>query len=77
MTLKEGRPLVLVVREAPLHAGHLELMRKAARLGAIIYPPVPAFYARPQTWKRWPIRLSAGCWSASASQTDLVARWEG
>jgi 4-hydroxy-3-polyprenylbenzoate decarboxylase len=49
VTLKEGRPLILVVREAPLHRGHLRLLSLAAEAGAIIYPPVPAFYARPQT----------------------------
>lgn len=46
--LKEGRPLLLMVRETPLHLGHLELMAQAARIGAIIFPPVPAFYNRPQ-----------------------------
>ena len=45
--LKERRPLVLMVREMPLHLGHLELMVKAARYGAIMAPPVPAFYNRP------------------------------
>lgn len=49
VTLKEGRPLVLVVRETPLHRGHLRLMDLAARAGAVIFPPVPAFYGRPQT----------------------------
>jgi len=49
VTLKEGRPLVLVVRETPLHRGHLRLMSLAAEAGAIIFPPVPAFYTRPQT----------------------------
>ncbi len=47
--LKEGRPLVLVVRETPLHLGHLRLMAQAAEIGAVILPPVPAFYSRPQT----------------------------
>lgn len=47
--LKERRPLVLLVREMPLHLGHLELMAAAARSGAIIAPPVPAFYNRPAT----------------------------
>jgi 4-hydroxy-3-polyprenylbenzoate decarboxylase len=47
--LKEGRPLVLVVRETPLHLGHLRLMVQAAEIGAIIVPPVPAFYGKPQT----------------------------
>jgi 4-hydroxy-3-polyprenylbenzoate decarboxylase len=47
--LKEGRPVVLLVRETPLHAGHLRLMSKAAENGAVIMPPVPAFYDRPAT----------------------------
>lgn len=49
VTLKEGRPLVLVVREAPYHAGHLRLMRLAVEAGAVIFPPVPAFYNRPDS----------------------------
>jgi flavin prenyltransferase len=49
VTLKDRRPLVLVVRETPLHQGHLELMHRAAAMGAIILPPMPAFYHRPQT----------------------------
>ena len=49
VTLKEGRPLALVVREAPLHPGHLRLMSLAAEAGAVIFPPVPAFYARPRS----------------------------
>lgn len=49
VTLKEGRPLMLVVRETPLHRGHLRLMDLAAQAGAVIFPPLPAFYARPQT----------------------------
>jgi len=47
--LKERRPLVLVVRETPLHAGHLRLMTEATASGAIILPPVPGFYIRPTT----------------------------
>lgn len=49
VTLKEGRPLVLVVREAPLHPGHIRLMDTAAQAGAVLFPPVPAFYTRPQS----------------------------
>src|SRR3989304_4711276 len=47
--LKEGRPLVLVVRETPLHPGHIRLMELAAQAGAVIFPPVPSFYGRPQS----------------------------
>lgn len=49
VTLKEGRQLLLVVRETPLHRGHIRLMSLAAEAGAIIFPPVPAFYTRPQS----------------------------
>lgn len=45
VTLKERRPLVLMVREAPLHLGHLRTMTALAEMGAIIYPPLPAYYA--------------------------------
>jgi 4-hydroxy-3-polyprenylbenzoate decarboxylase len=49
VTLKERRTLILVVRETPLHQGHLELMLSAASRGAVILPPVPAFYHKPKT----------------------------
>ena len=49
VTLKELRKLVLVVRETPLHKGHLQLMVRAADMGAVILPPVPAFYHVPKT----------------------------
>lgn len=47
--LKERRRVVLLLRETPLHAGHIALMDQATRNGAIVMPPVPAFYARPKT----------------------------
>jgi 4-hydroxy-3-polyprenylbenzoate decarboxylase len=49
VTLKEQRKLILVVRETPLHLGHIELMLQASRMGAILLPPVPAFYFHPKT----------------------------
>ncbi len=49
VVLKERRPLVLCVRETPLHLGHLRLMTQAAELGAVIMPPVPAFYHAPKS----------------------------
>jgi len=49
VTLKERRPLVLMVRETPLHLGHLRTLVRLAEMGATIAPPLPAFYARPQS----------------------------
>jgi 4-hydroxy-3-polyprenylbenzoate decarboxylase len=49
VVLKERRQLVLCVRETPLHLGHLHLMTRAAEMGALIMPPMPAFYHRPQS----------------------------
>ena len=49
VTLKERKRLVLLVRETPLHLGHIRIMERLAEMGAIIMPPVPAFYSRPKT----------------------------
>ncbi len=49
VVLKEGRKLVLMARETPLHVGHCKLLYEAAQMGAIIAPPMPAFYNAPQT----------------------------
>jgi 4-hydroxy-3-polyprenylbenzoate decarboxylase len=49
VTLKEGRPLLALVRETPLHAGHLRQMLALAEMGGIVMPPVPAFYSRPRS----------------------------
>jgi 4-hydroxy-3-polyprenylbenzoate decarboxylase len=49
VVLKERRRLVLLVRETPLHTGHLRTMTALSEMGAVIAPPVPAFYAKPQT----------------------------
>lgn len=48
VTLKEGRPLILLVRETPLHLGHLRVLTALAEMGAVILPPMPAFYHRPK-----------------------------
>jgi len=49
VTLKEGRPLLALVRETPLHVGHLRQMLAFAEMGGIVFPPVPAFYRKPTT----------------------------
>lgn len=49
VSLKEGRPLIMVVRETPLHRGHLRQLLTLAKLGAVVLPPMPAFYMRPKT----------------------------
>lgn len=49
VTMKEGKPLILVVRETPFHRGHIRLLDLAAKAGATIFPPVPALYARPRS----------------------------
>jgi 4-hydroxy-3-polyprenylbenzoate decarboxylase len=48
VTLKEGRPLLMLVRETPLHVGHLKCMLALAEMGAVLMPPMPAFYNRPR-----------------------------
>jgi polyprenyl P-hydroxybenzoate/phenylacrylic acid decarboxylase-like protein len=49
VALKEGRPLVAVLRETPLHLGHLRLAAQLSEIGGVVMPPVPAFYTRPET----------------------------
>ena len=79
VTLKERRPLVLLVRETPLHLGHLRLLVQVAELGAVVMPPVPAFYHRPvnlqeivdQTVNRALDMLNIDL------DHDLFARWQG
>jgi flavin prenyltransferase len=76
VTLKEGRPLLLAVRETPLHAGHLRLMTLAARAGAIIFPPVPAFYARPQSLEDLIDQIVGRALQRLGIENDLYTRWK-
>jgi 4-hydroxy-3-polyprenylbenzoate decarboxylase len=75
VTLKEGRPLLLVVRETPLHPGHLRLMSLAAQAGAIIFPPVPAFYAQPQDYAAMIDQIVGRILLRLGIQNDLYTRW--
>lgn len=77
VTLKEGRPLVLVLRETPLHLGHIRLMATAAELGAILFPPVPAFYARPQTVDDIINGTVGRVLARLGIENELYHRWEG
>lgn len=77
VTLKEGRPLVLVVRETPLHRGHLELMLAAASQGAVILPPVPAFYHKPKTITDLIHHTVGKVLDCFAIEHELFRRWEG
>lgn len=75
--LKEKRPLVLMVRETPLHKGHLGLMAKAADLGAVIQPPIPAFYHRPRTIMDLIHQSIGKTLDQLGIEHDLFQRWEG
>jgi 4-hydroxy-3-polyprenylbenzoate decarboxylase len=75
VVLKERRPLVLMLRETPLHAGHLENLLKLARLGAIIAPPVPAFYIRPKSVDDLVDHAVGRVLDLLDLDTDLPHRW--
>jgi flavin prenyltransferase len=77
VTLKEGRPLVLVFREAPLHAGHIQLMEQAARAGAILFPPVPAFYTHPQTVDEIVDNIVGRVLRRLGIENELYTQWQG
>lgn len=77
VVLKERRPLVLMVREAPLHIGHLRLMVQAAEMGAIIVPPVPAFYNFPKTLDDIVNHTVGRILDLFRIDVDIVKRWEG
>jgi len=77
VTLKEGRPLMLVVRETPLHRGHLRLMSLAAESGAVIFPPVPAFYAKPPDINAVIDNIVGRLLARLGIDNDLYAKWTG
>jgi 4-hydroxy-3-polyprenylbenzoate decarboxylase len=75
VVLKERRRMVLVVRETPLHAGHLRSMLAATENGAIILPPVPAFYHRPKTVDDIVNQTVGRCLDLFDIDVGLVQRW--
>jgi 4-hydroxy-3-polyprenylbenzoate decarboxylase len=79
VTLKERRPLVLLVRETPLHLGHLRLLVQVAELGALVMPPMPAFYHRPTTLEEvidQTVNRALDMLGVELEQ-DLFTRWQG
>jgi 4-hydroxy-3-polyprenylbenzoate decarboxylase len=77
VTLKEGRPLLLVVRETPLHLGHLRLMAQAAEMGAVIFPPVPAFYANLSSIDDMVDNIVGRALARLGVDNQLYMRWRG
>jgi 4-hydroxy-3-polyprenylbenzoate decarboxylase len=77
VTLKEKRKLVLVVRETPLHKGHLRLMTMAADLGAHILPPVPSFYHMPETIDDIIDQTIGKIFDYMGIEHNLFRRWNG
>lgn len=78
VVLKERRRLVLLVRETPLHVGHLRTMTQLAEMGAVIMPPVPAFYARPQSVEDLvdhTVGRALDLFDIELPDTGLVRRW--
>ncbi len=75
VSLKEKRKLVLVVRETPLHKGHLTLMSRAADMGAHILPPVPSFYHRPKSIQDIVDQTIGKIFDYMGIRHDLFQRW--
>jgi flavin prenyltransferase len=75
VTLKERRKLVLLVRETPLHEIHLDNMLKLSRMGAVILPPVPAFYNHPQSIEAMVDHVVMRTLDQFGIHTDLAERW--
>ena len=75
VVLKERRRLVLMVRETPLHTGHLRTMTALSEMGAIIAPPVPAFYAKPQTLAEMVDQTVGRVLDLFGFDTGTVRRW--
>ncbi len=77
VTLKECRKLILAVRETPLHRGHIDLMQKAASIGAIIAPPMVACYQKPQTVDEVINHGVGKLLDLAGIEHNLYKRWEG
>jgi 4-hydroxy-3-polyprenylbenzoate decarboxylase len=74
--LKERRRVVLLAREAPLHLGHLRAMTQATEIGAVILPPVPAFYNRPRTLEDIVDHTVGRALDLFGIESGIVKRWK-
>lgn len=77
VTLKERRPLVLAFREAPLHLGHLRLLARVGEMGGVIFPPVPAFYTRPQSLEELVDQTVGRVLQQLGIEVAGLPRWQG
>ena len=77
VVLKERRRLVLMVRETPLHTGHLRTMTQLSEMGAVIAPPVPAFYSRPESLDDMVSQSVGRLLDLFDLELDQVQRWQG
>jgi 4-hydroxy-3-polyprenylbenzoate decarboxylase len=77
VTLKEGRPLIALVRETPLHVGHLKQMLALAEMGGVVLPPMPAFYNRPRTIEELVDHTVARVLDRLGLPHALVPEWAG
>jgi 4-hydroxy-3-polyprenylbenzoate decarboxylase len=77
VTLKEGRPLLMLVRETPLHLGHLRVLTSLAEMGAVVLPPMPAFYNRPKSLDDIINHTVARVLDRLQLPQALVGEWQG
>ena len=77
VNLKEGRPVVAIFREAPLHVGHLRTLTQFAEMGGIVFPPMPAFYANLQSIDDMVTQIVGRVLDRMGIDNELVKRWQG
>lgn len=77
VTLKERRPLVLMVRETPLHLGHLRLMSRVVEMGGVVFPPVPAFYTNPSGLDEVVSHTASRALEQLGLEVEGMERWIG
>jgi 4-hydroxy-3-polyprenylbenzoate decarboxylase len=77
VTLKERRPLVLMVRETPLHLGHLRLMERVVEMGGVVFPPVPAFYTNPSGLDEVVSHSASRALEQLGLEVEGMVRWVG